>query len=118
MKAKDFFRNSITLAILSSVLVLGGCTITDVTSSTSGTLDAVTPDVTLNRFVDIRLASIQKEAAQGEGENLEALAELMGKKDKQAFSFWVHENYDALFTDLEKPSQLISRIETRGNELI
>lgn len=56
------------------------------------------------------MASIQKEAALGEGENLHALADLMGKKDKQAFSSWMHENYDVLFTNLEKPSQLVSRI--------
>ena len=56
------------------------------------------------------MATIQKEAALGEGENLDALAELMGKKDKQAFSSWMYENYDVLFTNLEKPSQLVSRI--------
>jgi hypothetical protein len=28
---------------------------------------------------------VQKEAAQGEGENLDALTELTGKKDKMAF---------------------------------
>lgn len=118
MTFKQSFKSSLTFTLLSSVLLLGGCTITDVTSSTSGTLDTVTPDVTLNRFVDVRLASIQKEAAQGEGENLEALAELMGKEDKQAFSSWVHNNYDVLFTNLDKPSQLISRIETAGGDLI
>lgn len=122
MKNNPLFNRAISAAILtaalSAAILTGGCTITDVTSSTSGTLDAVTPDVTLNHFVDVRLASIQKEAAQGKGENLDALAELMGKKDKRAFSLWVHANYDVLFANLEKPSQLISRIETRGNDLI
>ncbi len=61
------------------MVVLGDCTITNVTSTSSGYLDTVTPDVTLNRFVGIRMASIQKEAAQGEGENLDALADLMSK---------------------------------------
>ena len=87
--------------MLGSALIIGGCSITDVTSSTSGTLDTVTPDVTLNRFVDVRMASIQSEAAQGEGENLNALAELMGKQDKKAFSSWMSANYDELFTDLK-----------------
>lgn len=104
--------------ILTTSLLLTACSITEVTSSTSGTLDTVTPDVTLNRFVDVRLASIQKEAAQGEGENLDALAELMGKKDKPAFSLWMHANYDVLFNNLEQPSQLVSRIETRGESLL
>jgi len=118
MKTKQIFNTAITVSLLSAAVILGGCTITDVTSSTSGTLDTVTPDITLNRFVDVRLASIQKEAAQGEGENLDALAELMGRKDKQAFSIWMHSNYDELFSDLEKPTQLISRIETRTNNSI
>jgi len=104
--------------LLSSVLLIGGCTITDITSSTSGSLDTVTPDVSLNRFIDVRFASIQKEAAQGEGENLNALAELMGKDDKVAFSYWMNANYDDLFTNLKQPSQLISRIETQGKDLI
>ena len=85
MKTKQLFKNNASGIVLITSLVLAGCTITDVTSSASGTLDPVTPDVTLNRFVDIRMASIQKEAALGEGENLHALADLMGKKDKQAF---------------------------------
>ncbi|MBL4711156.1 MAG: DUF3015 family protein [Gammaproteobacteria bacterium] len=118
MKIKRIDSRVITGITFTALLILSGCTITDVTSSTSGTLDTVTPDVTLNRFVDVRLASIQKEAAKGEGENLNALAELMGKNDKQAFSLWVHKNYDELFSNLEQPSQLISRIEIRGNDLI
>ena len=118
MKTNQLLKTLSSVILLTLALVLGGCTITDVTSSTSGTLDAVTPDVTLNRFVDVRLASIQKEAAQGQGENLDALAELMGKKDKQAFSSWMHTNYDELFSNLEKPTQLISRIETANHDLI
>ena len=108
----------ISSAILAAGLGLSGCTITDVTSSTSGTLDTVTPDITLNRFVDVRIASIQKEAAQGQGENLNALAELMGKNDKQAFSLWMHKNYEVLFSELAEPTQLIGRIEARDNNLI
>ncbi len=118
MKIKQLFQRVISSTILTSALLMAGCTITDVTSSTSGTLDTVTPDITLNHFVDVRLASIQKEAAQGAGENLDALAELMGKSDKQAFASWMHTNYDELFSNLEKPSQLISRIETQTTDLI
>ena len=116
MKTNRLLPATLTAVLLTSAVALAGCTITDVTSSTSGTLDTVTPDVTLNRFVDVRLASIQKEAAQGEGENLDALAELMGKQDKQAFSIWMHTNYDELFSDLEKPRQLISRIEAGSSK--
>ena len=123
MKNNHMIFKSMTLKLMSSIIVvtalsLGGCTITDVTSSTSGTLDTITPDITLNQFVDVRLASIQKEAAEGQGENLDALAELMGKADKRAFSSWMHDNYSELFSNLEKSSQLISRIETQSNTQI
>ena len=101
----------LTSALLVSGSQLTGCATTDGLSTTSGVVDAVTPDITLNNFVDVRLASIQQDAAQGEGENLEALADLMGKKDKQAFSDWMQANYDTLFTDLKNPVELISRIE-------
>ena len=96
---------------ITALLSVSACTITDITSSTSSTLDAVTPDVTLNRFVDVRIASIKKEAAAGEGENIEALARLMGKQDKTAFSEWMQVHYDELFHNLEQPTELISRIE-------
>jgi len=118
MKTNRLCSNGLKGLILVAAISVTGCTITDVTSSTSGTLDTVTPDVTLNNFVNLRLASIQKEAAQGSGENLETLAKLMGKSDKQAFSTWVHSNYDVLFSNLQEPSQLISRIEIQGHELI
>ena len=115
MKISRLVKNSL---ILVTVLFITGCTIVEVTSSTSGTLDAVTPDITLNKFVDLRFANIQKDAAQGDGENLDTLAKLMGKSDRKAFSTWVHNNYENLFSDLAEPSQLISRIETQGRELI
>jgi hypothetical protein len=103
-------KNLIGVISAGTLLVVSGCTITDITSSTSSTLDAVTPDVTLNRFVDVRIASIKKEAAAGEGENLEALAQLMGKKDKIAFSGWMMVHYDELFNNLGESEELISRI--------
>ena len=97
--------------MVSTVLLLSACAITDVTSSTSDTVDAVTPDITLNRFVDVRIASIKQEAAAGQGENLDALAHLMGHENKVEFSGWMQSNYQVLFNDLEQPSELVSRIE-------
>lgn len=106
-------NNKIKLGILLTVLIAPvGCTITDFTSSTSSTLDAVTPDVTLNRFVDVRIASIKKEAAAGQGENLDALAEMLGTQDKAAFSKWMQTNYQDLFGNLNKPKELVSRLKT------
>ena len=116
---KTINRNLLAAAVLGvSGALVSGCSITDVTSSTSGTLDTVTPDVTLNHFIDTRFASLQKEAAKGDGENLDALAELLGKDDKPAFSSWMHDNYDDLFTGLEQPNQLISRIQAKQAGLI
>ncbi len=111
------FKSAISCIIVISVLLgIPACTITDITSSTSSSLDTVTPDVSLNRFVDVRIASIKKEAAAGEGENLDALARLMGKQDKAEFSGWMQTNYDELFNDLDQPSELISRIEALSRQ--
>lgn len=101
-----------------STVQLTGCATTDGLSTTSDVADAVTPDITLNNFVDVRLASIQQGAAKGQGEDLEALADLMGKKDKQAFSQWMQTNYAVLFTDLNQPSELISRIEATSADIM
>lgn len=111
MKFRPSLNHLFAGLALTSGIILGGCTITDITSSTSGTLDAVTPDITLNRFVDTRIASIQQEAASGEGENLEALAHLLGRQDKAEFSGWMQVHYEELFSGLGQPSELISRIE-------
>jgi len=106
-------KNILTTGLIAAaVLVMPACTITDITSSTSDTLDAVTPDITLNRFVDVRIASIREEAAAGQGENLQALAQLMGERDSAAFSRLLQVNYDRLFNNLEQPSELIGRIES------
>ena len=102
-----FIKSGLIAAVLVGV---SACTTTDITSSTSSTLDAVTPDVTLNQFIDTRMASIQHEAARGHGENLEALAQLMGEPDSAAFSQLLHVHYDVLFDDVQQPSELVSRI--------
>jgi hypothetical protein len=114
---KTYLKNTVSGIIVASTLLgMSACTIVDFTSSTSSTLDAVTPDVTLNRFVDVRIASIKKEAAAGEGENLDALAKLMGKQDKAAFSGWMQTNYTELFNNLDQPVELITRIETLSEQ--
>ena len=111
MKPRPRMKQLMTAGLAASAITLSGCTITDITSSTSSTLDTVTPDVSLNRFVDTRIASIRQEAASGEGENLDALAHLMGKQDKVKFSGWMQAHYDELFDGLGQPTELISRIE-------
>ena len=95
---------------------LSACTaITDVTSSISSTLDAVTPDITLNNFIDTRLEAIRKDAASGGGENIDALAELMGKDDSALFASFLQQNYDQLFSNVKRSSELIARIEQYSN---
>ena len=113
---RELMKNTIKPLIIAGILSgLSACTaITDVTSSTSSTLDAVTPDVTLNRFVDQRYVAIRKDAARGAGENIDALAQLMGKQDKKAFAVWMQGNYDELFTGLDKPVDLIARIKEQS----
>lgn len=116
LENNHLMRATSRLVCVTALLLISACTITDITSSTSSTLDTVTPDITLNRFVDVRIASIKKEAAAGEGENIEALARLMGKQDKTAFSEWMQVHYDELFNNLERPTELISRIETLSDQ--
>ena len=105
-------QNIKTLLFAGLVSGLSACTaVTDVTSSVSSTLDAVTPDITLNNFIDKRFEAIRMDAARGGGENIEALAELMGQKDSAEFASFMQQNYDQLFSDVNQSSELIARIE-------
>jgi len=101
--------------IISSFLAgVSACTaFTEISSSTSSTSDAVTPDVTLNEFVNKRYVAIRHDAANGSGENLDALAQLLGESDKSAFAIKMKSNFDAIFMNVDQPSEIISRIETQ-----
>lgn len=101
-----------TLLFAGLVSGLSACSaITDVTSSVSSTLDAVTPDITLNNFIEQRFEAIRKDAASGGGENIDALAELMGKQDSAQLAAFMQQNYDQLFSNVSQSSELIARIE-------
>jgi len=103
--------------VVTIVASIAACTaITDVTSSTSSTLDTVTPDITLNNFIDMRFDAIRKDAATGGGENIEALAQLMGRKDPQAFANWMQLNYEQLFSGIKQPADLIVKIHRYENK--
>ncbi len=102
------------LSLSALILSISSCGITDITSSTSSTLDAATPDVTVNEFVNKRFVAIRTEAAQGQGENLQALAQLMGQKDTRAFSKKLKANFDAIFSNVDSPEQIIARIEAQA----
>lgn len=61
-------------------------------------------------YVNSQIAMIRSEAATGGGENIKALATLMGQDNPQAFGEWMQANYAKLFTDLDKPAMLVARI--------
>ncbi len=101
-----------TLILAGVISTISACTaITDVTSSTSSTTDTVTPDVTLNNFIDKRYDAIRNDAARGQGENIDALSQLMGEQDSASFAIWMQKNYEQLFSHNEKPADLITKLE-------
>jgi len=100
-----------TLFFVATLVSISACSaISDFTSSTSSTLDSATPDITLNNFIDKRYDAIRRDAAAGGGENIEALANIMGQKDAHSLALWMQTNYGKLFTK-QKPANLLSRIE-------
>lgn len=104
------------LALTALAVSMTACTgITDVTSSTSSTVDTVTPDITVNEFISKRYVAIRNEAAKGSGENLNALAQLMGKKDKQVFAKELKINFDEIFGNVKTPTDIIAKIEARSS---
>ena len=57
-------------------------------------------------FVTVNLASLQKEAAQGQGQHLDTLAEIFGCEDKVGFANMSQNRYEAIFTN-ENPSAVL-----------
>jgi len=102
------------LIVPAVIINLSACAaFTEFSSSTSSTVDTVTPDVTLNEFVNKRYVAIRHDAANGGGENLDALAQLLGEKDKQVFAKKMQSNFDNVFKDVAEPADIIARIETQ-----
>jgi len=62
-------------------------------------------------YVASQMPMIRREAATGGGENIRALATLMGENDTQAFGQWMQDNYARLFNNLDKPETLVTRID-------
>ena len=68
-------------------------------------------------FVDSRFAAIRYDAARGYGENLDTLATLLGEPDRAEFAHWMKAHFENLFVGLDRPSELLVRIEVlRGRE--
>jgi hypothetical protein len=106
-------------------LVLSACSAFSTTTdgiaagfgSTTDATGSTTPDSKSARgeqseaFVRHRFEAIRFEAARGEGENIDALAVLLGEHDRAAFGQWMKRNYATLFADLRQPVDLLARIE-------
>jgi len=108
-------RQTIKALFLAAIVTgMSACTVTDFLSSTSSTLDAATPDITMNQFIEKRYNAIRKDAATGGGENIEALAQIMGEKDSKAFAAWMQVNYSQLFSEAKDKSALVAKLEQYG----
>ena len=64
-------------------------------------------------FLETQWSFLTEEAAQGKGENLIALANLMGctKEREVDFAAFVRNNYSSLFAKTKAPSDLITQFE-------
>lgn len=62
-------------------------------------------------YVASQMPMIRREAANGGGENIRALATLMGVANARAFGRWLQDHYALLFIDLAKPQMLVARIK-------
>lgn len=116
------------LALCAASLGLTGCATTDATTlpfdlasttgdaasssskTSSGDDSSDSARLEQERYVASQMDWIQRDAARGEGESLQALAELLGEEDTAAFSRWTQSNYQLLFADLGEPQELLSRI--------
>lgn len=57
-------------------------------------------------FVGVNLSDLQKEAARGQGEHLDVLAEIFGCDSKEGFAQLSQNRYEAIFTK-ENPSAVV-----------
>jgi predicted small secreted protein len=109
------------VVLLSACALLAGCeTVTDLgqsaTDTVSSAVSSSTPESSKRAFVNDRFKAIRAEAAKGQGENVEALAAMLGERDRQEFARWMQANYAPLFTDLKTPDELLARIENRRGD--
>lgn len=124
-------RFSALFAIFAAGL-LGGCslitTTTDttaqiaegITNATAASSDASTGSDAVEariqratRFVKSQRPYLQRDAAAGGGENLDALARLLGESNPDEFSLWMQRNYAAVFRVERNPEELVRYIATQ-----
>ena len=90
---------------------------TDTTSSTSHSLDTADAHSHAVRFVKSDIDAIRADAARGHGEEISTLAYLLHEPNAAAFGRWMQAHYVELFVGLEKPEQLLARIDRYRHEM-
>ncbi len=88
---------------------------TSTSSSSEGDGGNTQAHLEQQRYVATQIDWIRRDAARGEGESLAALAELLNEQDSAEFSQWTQQNYALLFTNLDQPTDLLTRIRTLRN---
>ncbi|MGB7757199.1 MAG: DUF3015 family protein [Salinisphaera sp.] len=63
-------------------------------------------------FAHSQRVALRREAASGGGENVNALADLLGAADGQTFGEWMQRHYAALYPDHPAQANLVDRIVT------
>ncbi|GAB3683532.1 DUF3015 family protein [Salinisphaera aquimarina] len=81
----------------------------NITTDTASDVDART-HAARRKFVDSQYAMLKREAAQGQGENLDALAYMMHAENTQAFDQKVQANYESLFSSDADADQWLTRL--------
>jgi len=90
---------------------------TDTTSSTSHSLDTADAHSRAVQFVKSDIDAIRADAARGHGEEISTLAYLLHEPNATAFGRWMQTHYVELFVGLEKPEQLLVRIDRYRHEM-
>ncbi len=80
-----------------------------VTTNTANDVDSRSHQARLS-FVDSQMQMLRREAARGEGENLETLAYMMRNDDTRAFERQVQANYSSLFDRNADADEWLARL--------
>lgn len=117
--------------IAAAASLMGGCSL--ITATTDATVDGIhaTTNTTSStshsfnadarsravQFVRTDIDAIRVEAARGHGEEIDSLAYLLNEPDSAAFGRWMQAHYVELFVGLDKPEQLLTRIDRYQSEI-
>lgn len=70
----------------------------DVASTASGSTGGNESSAATLAYLNSDLDWVKRDAAQGQGEHIDALASLLGETDKAAFANWAQANYAQIFS--------------------